>query len=127
MVKVYLYLNKVDETAGPLQYCTGSFTDGAYGNLWKWRAAGGHHYPPDGELEKLIPESAWVNGVGTPGTVIFCNTNGLHRGGIATSGSRVVATWTYVTPASLWPRRYEIAANGAQKKLSPAASFAISS
>jgi hypothetical protein len=35
------------------------------------------------------------------GTLIFCNTSGLHRGGFATSRPRVLATATYCSPASL--------------------------
>ena len=45
------------------------------------------------------------------GTLIFCNTSGLHRGGFATESARVLATATYCSPASLAAlsqRNYEI-------------------
>lgn len=35
------------------------------------------------------------------GTVILCNTSGLHRGGFSTARPRVLATATYCSPASL--------------------------
>ena len=35
------------------------------------------------------------------GTIIFCNTSGFHRGGFATGKSRVLATLTWDSPASL--------------------------
>ena len=35
------------------------------------------------------------------GTVILCNTSGLHRGGFSTAKPRVLATATYCSPASL--------------------------
>jgi hypothetical protein len=35
------------------------------------------------------------------GTIIFCNTSGFHRGGFATGKHRVLATWTWDSPASL--------------------------
>jgi hypothetical protein len=33
--------------------------------------------------------------------MIFCNTSGFHRGGFATGKPRVLATFTYESPASL--------------------------
>jgi hypothetical protein len=35
------------------------------------------------------------------GTIIFCNTCGFHRGGFATGKPRVLATFTWDSPASL--------------------------
>ena len=35
------------------------------------------------------------------GTMIFCNTSGFHRGGFATGKPRVLATFTYASPAAL--------------------------
>ena len=34
-------------------------------------------------------------------TIIFCNTSGFHRGGFARSKARVLATYTWDSPASL--------------------------
>jgi hypothetical protein len=42
-----------------------------------------------------------VTFTGPKGTLILCNTSGLHRGGFATAGPRVLATATYCSPASL--------------------------
>jgi len=38
---------------------------------------------------------------GPKGTMLFCNTAGLHRGGFATGKARVLATFTYDSPAAL--------------------------
>lgn len=102
MIKIYLYFSDVDAGAGPLEYVPGSAStsDGRYRSLWPWRPRG-DRYPPDDALEQRIPASERMLATGHPGTIIFCDTNGFHRGGIATTGVRLVATWTYVTPAAM--------------------------
>jgi hypothetical protein len=126
MVKVYLYCSTHDEASGPLQYVAGSQVGGAYQELWKWQASdGAFRYPADGELERAIPSSEWVTCLGPKGTFVFCDTSGLHRGGITEAGSRIVATWTYVTPASLFQRRFSVAEEPGEYSLSREARFAI--
>jgi hypothetical protein len=128
MVKVYVYFSDVDLAAGPLEYVRGSNRQGQYGNLWKWHALDGpHRYKTEEELQREVPFEQFVNCVGPSGTVIFCDTSGLHRGGIATSGARVLATCTFVTPASLSSlsqRRFTVA-NPTSTVLSEGASFAL--
>jgi hypothetical protein len=131
MIKVYSYFRDVGEGAGPLEYLPGSCVTGTgqYRQLWPWKPRGGR-YPGDREVEQTIPRSAFSLSVGTSGTFIFCDTNGLHRGGIATTGVRLVATWTFVTPASvpiLSPRRFVVDPTARpSERLSPAATFALS-
>lgn len=123
-VKVYLYFSVVAESSGPLQYVTGSIS-GPYANLWPWRASDPFPYPAPGALEKIVPTSAWITCTGPPGTVVFCDTGGLHRGGVSVHGPRLAATWTFVTPASLFVRRFEIKGASARTNLDPRASYAI--
>jgi hypothetical protein len=131
MIKVYLYFGDVGEGAGPLEYIPGSCVtgQGQYRQLWPWKPRGGR-YPGDREVEERIPRSAHTLSLGTRGTFIFCDTNGLHRGGVATTGVRLVATWTFVTPASvpiLSPRRFVIGGTKEEpRERSPAATFALS-
>jgi hypothetical protein len=102
ILKLYLYLGAVDAGTGPMQYVVASAkaTGGRYAPLWPWTPFG-DRYPADGELEKVVPASEWQLMTGNIGTFYFCDTNGLHRGGIARTGSRLLATWTFVTPAAL--------------------------
>jgi hypothetical protein len=66
---------------------------------------------------------------GSAGTLILCDTDGFHRGGIATTGVRLLATWTYVTPGgmlTLAPRRFVVEdLEGEGAWLSAAARFAL--
>lgn len=127
IVKIYLYFSNVDQGAGPLEYVPGSGFGGRYEEFRKWKARG-DRYPSDGELERRIPASESVSCVGPAGTAVFCDTSGFHRGGIATTSARIVATWTFCTPAAISAtarRRFTVDYGGRESKLSPAARFAL--
>jgi len=127
IVKIYLYFSNVDSGAGPLEYVPGSGFGGRYEKLRKWTAKG-DRYPADGELERGIPASEWVSCVGPVGTTVFCDTSGFHRGGIATTSARIVATWTFCTPAAVSitaRRRFTVDYAGHESELSPPARFAL--
>jgi hypothetical protein len=130
MVKIYLYFSDVHAGAGAMEYVPGSCTTGAgrYRDLWPWQPRGAR-YPPDEDFDRRVPASDRLACLGPPGTIIFCDTDGFHRGGIATTGVRLVATWTFVTPASISmvsSRRFVVAdPDGTPAPLSDAARFAI--
>lgn len=100
LLKAFLYLVDVDETMGPFQYIAGSAGAGPYASDWPWSPLG-VNYPDEGELERRVTADAIQTFTGPAGTMLFCNTSGFHRGGLSTSDPRVLATWTYSSPASL--------------------------
>ena len=100
LLKAFLYLVDVDAGTGPFEYVPGSAPGGRHADAWPWRPLG-DNYPPDGELEKRIPEDGIRTFTAPKGTMVFCNTSGFHRGGFATERPRVLATVTYSSPASL--------------------------
>jgi hypothetical protein len=55
----------------------------------------------DEEVMRSVPREDITTFTAPRGTLIFCNTSGLHRGGFATARPRVLATATYCSPASL--------------------------
>lgn len=107
-IRIFLYYKEVDEEAGPMEYFAGSQMGGPYEHLFPWQDPLNTPYPPEGAIDKAMPPSKHVILKGGPGTLIFCDTAGLHRGGIATTKPRILATAAYVTPASLHRRRYGI-------------------
>ena len=127
LLKAFVYLSDVDEEAGPFEYVPRSAPGGELGDLWPWRPLG-DNYPPQDELAKKLEGRHVETFTGTKGTMIFCNTSGFHRGGFATGKPRVLATFTYASPAalkSLSDRNFALAdTNGAP--LTPAARFALS-
>lgn len=127
MCKVFIYLTDVDENSGPFTYVPGSQHGG------KWRTVlpprpPRSFYPPEGEVERLIPRSEMKICTGKAGTVIFCDTSGLHYGGYASKNNRLMFTAEYSSKASFILNKYEIAPNLKERlpSLSKAAQFALS-
>jgi hypothetical protein len=107
-IRTYLYFNHVDVGAGAMEYMAGSQAGGPYEAVFPWEDPLSMPYPPEGEVERQIPASQHMILQGPPGTLVFCDTAGIHRGGTSTTGPRILATSAFVTPASLHHRRYEI-------------------
>lgn len=107
-IRIFLYYKEVDENSGPMEYFAGSQMGGPYQNLFPWHDPLKMPYPPEGAIDNIIPPSSHIILKGRPGTLVFCDTAGLHRGGIAKAESRILATAAFVTPASLHGRRYHI-------------------
>ncbi len=126
LLKAFIYLTDVDEEAGPFEYVPRSAPGNELGGLWPWRPLG-ENYPPQDELAERIAGRPVQTFTGPKGTMIFCNTSGFHRGGFATGKPRVLATFTYASPAalrSLSERNFALAdADGAA--MSPQARFAV--
>jgi hypothetical protein len=99
LLKAFLYLVDVDEQTGPFEYVPRSAPGGELDRLWPWRPLG-ENYPPEDELAESIGDRA-VTFTAPKGTLIFCNTSGFHRGGFASGKARVLATFTWDSPASL--------------------------
>jgi hypothetical protein len=122
-VRVYLYFSKVD--SGAMEYAPGTAMMGPLGDPWGWRGPLERPaHPDEEELSHLVPRSRWIRLTGEPGTLIFCDTSGIHRGTLCRTGTRVLATWSYVTPASLHHRRYDL--QESPEAFPPAARFAVS-
>jgi len=92
--KVFIYLNDVDESAGPFTYIPNSVSGKKYGSLFPQKPPAGS-YPKNGAVEDAIPTTDYKIMTGKAGTVIFCDTTGLHRGGYATEKERIMATFAY--------------------------------
>ena len=99
MCKVFLYLSDVDETSGPFMYVLGSQLGGKWRRIFPQEPPAGK-YPPDGEVEKRVPIENIKVCAGKAGTVIFCDTSGLHKGGYATKKERIMYTAGYTSLAS---------------------------
>ena len=83
---------------------------------------------PEEEVKREIPDEAVQTFTAPAGTILFCNTSGLHRGGFASGAPRILATATYCSPASLAAlsvRNYEINPS-ALPGLPDASRFAVS-
>jgi hypothetical protein len=100
LLKAFLYLDDVDQETGPFEYVAGSQPGGPHHDVRPWRPMG-YGRVPEEDVQRSVPDEAIRTFAAPRGTIIFCNTSGLHRGGFATARARVLATATYCSPASL--------------------------
>lgn len=127
LVKVFLYLCDVDETAGPFTYVRSSHGGGRWRSVFGFDPQKGRH-PDPGFVQRTVPPEDIIVATGGAGTLIFCDTSGIHRGGYATAKERTMYTSVYTTRASALPRRYSVPERAAppSASLSPQARYAIS-
>lgn len=125
MVKVFVYLNDVDTEAGPFIYAYESQKGGKFGKLFPQETPLGV-YPPEEELLKKIPKENIHAMTGKAGTVIFCNTAGLHKGGFAKTKERIMFTAFFSASTYSEAPLYSIPKDTKLQELSPEAQFALS-
>lgn len=89
MCKVFIYLTDVDEGSGPFTYVLQSHYGGKWRGIFPQRPPQGM-YPAEGAIEAIVPPEDIKVCTGRAGTVIFCDTSGLHKGGYAVSRERIM-------------------------------------
>jgi hypothetical protein len=126
LLKAFLYVNDVDDGAGPFEYVPGSQAGGRYDSIWHWSPMRTGRIP-DEQVRSHVPADGIKTFTAPRGTLILCNTSGLHRGGFSTAKPRVLATATYCSPASLraLSRRNFVPAPEAVAAMTAPARFAV--
>ncbi|MSR85676.1 hypothetical protein EXS71_04580 [Candidatus Uhrbacteria bacterium] len=108
--KVFVYIQDVDETSGPFSYVRGSHLGGKWRSIFPQRPPKGS-YPPPQVIEGIVPSLDIQTVTGTAGTVIFCDTSGLHCGGYASQQERIMLTGAFLPTSSVWRKRYYLPPN----------------
>jgi hypothetical protein len=127
LLKGFLYLSDVDEQSGPFEYVPGSQPGGPYAGVHPWQPMVIGRIS-EKELAKYVPAADVRTFTAPKGTLIFCNTSGLHRGGFVEADPRVLAAGTYCSPASLrslTERNYSLAPGTDTSSLDPVVRFAL--
>ena len=106
-IKVFVYINEVSKDNGPFVYIKKSQPTGK-GTLSKFAPQKLPYgsYPEANLVSSLTQDKDIVIAVGKPGTVIFCDTAGLHRGGLSFSGERIMSTGFY--PSKKWSEKSQL-------------------
>jgi hypothetical protein len=100
ILKLFVYLSEVDETSGPFTYAPRTH---AKGNVRKVPASfveGGVHRTRDEQMEEVVSADRWIKCEGPPGTIVFADTRGYHKGGLARENDRIIYTCMFTSPAS---------------------------
>jgi len=92
-IKVFIYLSDVSSGSGPFTFLNGSTPTGKgrYRKLFPQKLPHGS-YPSEVDVTDKISTDDLLVANGIKGSVIFCDTSGLHRGGYAKNQHRIMAT-----------------------------------
>ena len=102
IVKVFVYFSDVDEQSGPFEYVWCSHLN--WFDLMPPQPKGYNENPVD---VSQIPPALFAKVTGGPGTVAFCQTSGLHKGGHGEK-ARTMAVITYVPEQSVARTLFEV-------------------
>ena len=101
ILKVFLYLDAVDEGTGPFTYAPGTHRKGSRWNQNpEFFFENNVRRSTDQQMSKVVPQSEWVRAIGAKGTLVFADTRGFHKGGEARDKDRLMYTCMYTSPAS---------------------------
>ncbi len=100
IVKVFLYLCDVGDGAGPFTYAPSTHPKGNFRSEAAYSLEGNVRRSTDDQMADVISPQKWFKGVGPKGTIIFADTRGYHRGGLAREQARVMYTAMFTSQAS---------------------------
>ncbi len=100
LVKVFVYLEDVDEDAGPFKYALGTHGKGDRRLRLRSLFDGWNFRVDDQLLESRIDRGRLRTLTGPAGTVVFADTIGFHKGGFATRKPRLVMQTLYTSQAA---------------------------
>jgi hypothetical protein len=106
LIKVFIYLDKVDESTGPFSYIPDTHPFGSAAGkaaLYEKKKR-----VLDNELAEVYPSSTWMSCVGPANTMILADTVGYHRGGKPSVGQRILISLTYTSGAPFSGRCFHL-------------------
>jgi hypothetical protein len=100
ILKVFVYLSDVDEGAGPFVYAAGTHLKGSVRREPAFSLEGNVKRSDDSQMAAVVPADRWVRCTGPRGTIVFADTRGYHKGGLARETDRVMYTCMFTSQAS---------------------------
>ena len=125
ILKVFLYLKDVDDGAGPFTYAPGTHFKGATRQDPAFFLEGKVPRSTDEQMARVVPEAQWITARGKKGSIVFADTRGYHRGGLARTDERLLYTCMFTSPGC--PRVYFQRPEGLQLPDDPAQALALAS
>lgn len=93
--KVFVLFSKVGPNNGPTQYIKKTHHGGKYGDI-----TNNMNGQSTSTFKYDLPVDEIVSCEGDPGTIVFMNTNGLHKGGLVKEGIRVMTQANFLKPTA---------------------------
>lgn len=100
ILKLFVYFDDVDEGAGPFTYAPGTHRKGSVRREPQSFTEKGVRRWNDEQMIPIVPESKWVRAVGKKGDIVFADTRGCHKGGLARTKDRLLYTCLFTSPTS---------------------------
>ena len=101
ILKIFLYLDTVEDGTGPFTYAPGTHRKGPRWNQNpEFFFENNVRRSTDDQMSKVVPQSEWVRAIGKKGTLVFADTRGFHKGGEARDKDRLMYTCMFTSPAS---------------------------
>ncbi len=100
ILKVFVYFSDVDEGAGPFTYATGSHLKRGVSREPDHFLEGGVKRSDDNQMAEVVPRESWITATGKKGTIIFADTRGYHKGGLAREHDRLMYLCMFTSQAS---------------------------
>ncbi|MFN0088633.1 MAG: phytanoyl-CoA dioxygenase family protein [Blastocatellia bacterium] len=107
ILKVFVYFSDIDEGAGPFTYAPGTHRKGAIRRQPESFIENGVVRVRDEEMARVVPRGDWVRALGPKGTILFTDTRGYHKGGLARTRDRILYTCLFTSPTSQAPELFE--------------------
>lgn len=109
ILKVFVHLSDVDNGSGPFTYAAGSHPKGDLRRKPNYISTKNDRArrSDDSQMAEVIPPERWVKGVGESGTIIFADTRGFHKGGLAREHDRILYTCMFTSQAAKYPEEFE--------------------
>src|ERR1700754_3085832 len=100
ILKCFVYLSDVNEAAGPFTYAAGSHLKLGLPQEPAHFVEGGVRRSTDDQMAAVVPVEKWIKAIGPKGTIVFADTRGYHKGGLALLQDRLMYLCMFTSQAS---------------------------
>jgi hypothetical protein len=106
ILKLFVYFVDIDDGAGPFTYAPGTHHKGSVRRAPEYFIENGVRRTNDEQMAAVVPKEKWVKAIGKKGTVLFADTAGYHKGGLARERDRLMYTCMFTSPTSQAPELF---------------------
>lgn len=108
ILKVFVYFSDVDEGAGPFTYAPGTHPKGKVKGEPEYFMEGVVKRSDDNQMDAVLSKDKWIKAIGRKGTIVFADTRGYHKGGLARENDRIMYVSMHTSRASQSKELFEL-------------------